>query len=237
MSATVDFVGVVPAAGAARRIAPLPCSKEVYPVGFQRDPESGELRAKVVSSHLLDKFRAAGVRDAFIVIRSGKWDIPAYFREGNGSGINLAYIVIDDSLGPPDTVDRAYPFIENRPIAFGFPDIVSGPDDLFVQLIDRQRTTAADLVLGLFPSPDCRLADMIDIDDDGRVRDVVLKPPTSALRYTWTSAVWTPPFTRYLHAFVAAERAQTRSEEHTSELQSQQEISYAVFCLKKKKKT
>ena len=25
-----------------------------------------------------------------------------------------------------------------------------------------------------------------------------------------------------------------RSEEHTSELQSQQEISYAVFCLKKK---
>src|SRR5881409_4322670 len=28
----------------------------------------------------------------------------------------------------------------------------------------------------------------------------------------------------------------TRSEEHTSELQSQSHISYAVFCLKKKKK-
>ena len=28
----------------------------------------------------------------------------------------------------------------------------------------------------------------------------------------------------------------TRSEEHTSELQSHSEISYAVFCLKKKKK-
>ena len=28
----------------------------------------------------------------------------------------------------------------------------------------------------------------------------------------------------------------TRSEEHTSELQSQFRISYAVFCLKKKKK-
>src|SRR6056300_1528910 len=28
-----------------------------------------------------------------------------------------------------------------------------------------------------------------------------------------------------------------RSEEHTSELQSHSEISYAVFCLKKKKKT
>src|SRR3546814_1477155 len=29
----------------------------------------------------------------------------------------------------------------------------------------------------------------------------------------------------------------TRSEEHTSELQSLMRISYAVFCLKKKKKT
>src|SRR3546814_10267553 len=31
--------------------------------------------------------------------------------------------------------------------------------------------------------------------------------------------------------------AQIRSEEHTSELQSLMRISYAVFCLKKKKKT
>ena len=30
--------------------------------------------------------------------------------------------------------------------------------------------------------------------------------------------------------------ARTRSEEHTSELQSRELISYAVFCLKKKKK-
>src|SRR3546814_9415312 len=35
---------------------------------------------------------------------------------------------------------------------------------------------------------------------------------------------------------VQAER-QDRSEEHTSELQSLMRISYAVFCLKKKKKT
>ena len=30
---------------------------------------------------------------------------------------------------------------------------------------------------------------------------------------------------------------QDRSEEHTSELQSRETISYAVFCLKKKKKS
>src|SRR3546814_2435797 len=35
----------------------------------------------------------------------------------------------------------------------------------------------------------------------------------------------------------AATRTWERSEEHTSELQSLMRISYAVFCLKKKKKT
>src|SRR3546814_2023697 len=36
---------------------------------------------------------------------------------------------------------------------------------------------------------------------------------------------------------VPVDRAAVRSEEHTSELQSLMRISYAVFCLKKKKQT
>src|SRR3546814_3109750 len=38
-------------------------------------------------------------------------------------------------------------------------------------------------------------------------------------------------------AAIRLEEAETRSEEHTSELQSLMRNSYAVFCLKKKKKT
>src|SRR3546814_1733992 len=41
------------------------------------------------------------------------------------------------------------------------------------------------------------------------------------------------PFLQLLHALHAD--AELRSEEHTSELQSLMRISYAVFCLKKKK--
>src|SRR3546814_5711467 len=40
--------------------------------------------------------------------------------------------------------------------------------------------------------------------------------------------------TQYLRAFTAYKMLSTRSEEHTSELQSLMRISYAVFCLKKK---
>src|SRR3546814_5770262 len=39
-----------------------------------------------------------------------------------------------------------------------------------------------------------------------------------------------------LASHIALEEASVRSEEHTSELQSLMRISYAVFCLKKKKK-
>src|SRR3546814_10430575 len=39
-----------------------------------------------------------------------------------------------------------------------------------------------------------------------------------------------------LRDFFGADGASGRSEEHTSELQSLMRISYAVFCLKKKKK-
>src|SRR3546814_5469238 len=39
-----------------------------------------------------------------------------------------------------------------------------------------------------------------------------------------------------LQEYVGIVQSQQRSEEHTSELQSLMRISYAVFCLKKKKK-
>src|SRR3546814_3438577 len=41
----------------------------------------------------------------------------------------------------------------------------------------------------------------------------------------------------YRGYLMTVEQAQRRSEEHTSELQSLMRISYAVFCLKKKKTT
>src|SRR3546814_4696324 len=44
------------------------------------------------------------------------------------------------------------------------------------------------------------------------------------------------PFAVRSRQSAAAQRAGGRSEEHTSELQSLMRISYAVFCLKKKKK-
>src|SRR3546814_12277768 len=52
----------------------------------------------------------------------------------------------------------------------------------------------------------------------------------------YTSCAWSLALRAGRRAH-AAPRHPTRSEEHTSELQSLMRISYAVFCLKKKNKT
>ncbi len=203
-----DVVALVPVAGTGNRIAPLPCSKELYPIGFRRDTQTGELRPKVASHYLLEKFRAAGVANAYVIVRDGKWDIPAYFGDGALVGMRLAYLVIAESLGPPDTLDRAYPFVRNRDVAFGFPDILCGPDDVFVRLLERFETTGADVVLALYRAHDHRRMDMVEVDEAGQVRAIVLKPTSTALRLTWLFAVWAPAFTECLHEFLAAERAE-----------------------------
>src|SRR3546814_10752669 len=51
--------------------------------------------------------------------------------------------------------------------------------------------------------------------------------------YSGDYVPYVPPTDRYAPA--PARRAQARSEEHTSELQSLMRSSYAVFCLNKKK--
>src|SRR3546814_4421804 len=58
-------------------------------------------------------------------------------------------------------------------------------------------------------------------------------PEGAALRDTW----WHMGLMLTATSLFATRLLLRRSEEHTSELQSLMRISYAVFCLKKKKKT
>ena len=78
-----EVVGFIPAGGQASRIAPLPCSKELFPVGLHTAAEGRGSPAKVVAHYLLEKMRFAGITNAYIVLRPRKWDIPAYFRDAS----------------------------------------------------------------------------------------------------------------------------------------------------------
>jgi dTDP-glucose pyrophosphorylase len=197
-----EVVAVLPAAGRSRRLAPLPCSKELLPVGLVTFPGIEGARPKVVSHYLLECLRETGVRKGYVVIRQGKWDIPAYWSDGKRLGMDLAYLVIESSSGPPDTIDRAYAFVKDKIVAFGFPDILFRPKDVFAKLLARLDHPAIDVVLGLFPAHNPKTMDMIDIDASHRVCGIQLKPRRTRLKYGWLCAVWTPAFTEFLHQFL-----------------------------------
>ena len=202
-----EVVALLPAAGRSRRLAPLPCSKEILPVGLGQIPGVDGHRPKVASHYLLECLREAGVRKAYMVIRQGKWDIPAYWGDGTLLGMHFAYVPIEGSAGPPDTIDRAYPFVKDKIIAFGFPDILFRPKDVFTKILTRLDRQKSDVVLALFRAHDVKQMDMIEMDASQWVRAIHLKPKTSHLKYAWLCAVWTPTFTEFLHEFLRKVRA------------------------------
>jgi len=199
-----EVIGLIPAAGKATRLSPLPCSKELFPIGFGASSKDNNLIPKVVSHYLLEKMRLAGITKAYIVIREGKWDIPAYFDDGSILDINLAYLMMGLPFGVPYTLDQAYPFVQDAIIAFGFPDILFKADDAFDQLLAYQAAKKIDVVMGLFPCKRSRKADMVALGDDRRVERVIIKPRETNLRFSWAVAVWTPVFSRFMHEYLSA---------------------------------
>jgi glucose-1-phosphate thymidylyltransferase len=202
------LIGLIPAGGMGQRLAPLPCSKEIFPLGFYRRSEDGQQSPKVAGHYLIDGMRAAGVRQAFIILRPGKWDIPAYFGNGESFGIHLAYLIRNLPFGVPFTVDCAYPFVEKCRVAFGFPDILFRPDDALSQLAQKQEESGADLVLGLFPTDSLQKWDLVERDSQDRIVRIAPRPHQGTRGYTWCIAVWSPEFAGFIHRTVrqAAER-------------------------------
>jgi glucose-1-phosphate thymidylyltransferase len=199
-----DLVGVIPAAGTASRLGPLPCSKELLPFGFHRGDKKNPSRPKVVSHYLLRKMRRANVSKVYMILRKGKWDIPAYFGDGKMLDMHIAYLMMDLPFGVPYTIDQAYPFVKDSIVLFGFPDIPFQPKDAYVQLLNKQRDTQADLVLGLFLADHPAKMDMVELDNKGFVRGIQIKPSKTHLQYTWIIAVWTSAFTHHMHEYISS---------------------------------
>ncbi|HEY9845108.1 MAG TPA: sugar phosphate nucleotidyltransferase [Candidatus Caenarcaniphilales bacterium] len=213
-----QVIGLLPAGGRGTRIAPLPGSKELYPIGFRPVDQGRSLRPKVVCHYLLENMRLAGIAKAYIVLRPGKWDIPAYLEDGTLLDMSLGYLIVRLPYGVPYTLDQAYPFVQDALVALGYPDILFQPADAYVQLLTRQAASNADVVLGVVPFDQPHKAGMVDFDTHNRVRRVVEKPSQSNLRYMWGTAVWAPRFTHFMHQYLAALEAKIQQSNPDHEL-------------------
>jgi glucose-1-phosphate thymidylyltransferase len=198
-----EVVGIIPAAGWATRIGQLPCSKEILPVGFHRADDGSSAQPKVIISYLLDKMQFAGIRKAYIVLRKGKWDIPAYLGDGSAHDMHLCYLMQGLPYGVPFTLDQAFPFIKESIVALGFPDTIYETKEIYIKLIEQLKGSDADVVLGLFPADYPQNADGVDVDSDGIIHRVFAKPHAASRKIVWAAAVWRSTFTQFMHEYLA----------------------------------
>jgi glucose-1-phosphate thymidylyltransferase len=201
-NSVLNIVGIIPAAGRASRLGQLPCSKELLPFGFHKNSREEPSQPKVVGHYLLERMQTGNASKVYIILRKGKWDIPNYFGDGKMLDMPIAYLMMDLPFGVPYTIDQAYPFVKDAIVLFGFPDIPFQPGDAFLQLLNKQRDTRADLVLGLFQADHPEKMDMVELDTKGFVRGIQIKPSKTHLQYTWIIAVWTSAFTQYIHEYI-----------------------------------
>lgn len=202
-----ELVGLIPAGGQALRLGNLPCSKEIYPLQLWSENKD---EPRVISEYLVKYYQLAGCSHIYFIIREGKWDIPKYFGDGSRFNTNIGYLMMNLPYGTPFTLDQAYPFVKDKYVALGFPDVVIEPQNAFKKLFAHLKKTKADIVLGLFPNDMPEKCDMVKLDDNGQITEIIIKEKDQGLRYSWLIAVWSPKFTEFLHKYI--EKAKQTSE-------------------------
>ncbi len=215
-------VGIVPAAGYARRLGELGCSKELLPV---RPPATPGGEPEPVCHTVLRALARAGIPRAVVVTRRGKEDIAARLGAGDRLGLSLDYVTLGESPSPVHSVAAGLELAPEAVVALGFADVLYDPPDPFTPMLDRLRRGRADVVLGLFPPTSDYVTERVDTAPDGVVVAIDPNPVDADERPTWTLAVWRPSFSRFLvdrvkeaDAGAAPGEPERVSEARTSEL-------------------
>ncbi|MCZ6727090.1 MAG: NTP transferase domain-containing protein [Acidobacteria bacterium] len=223
MAAPRPLIGLVPAAGRATRLGDISGCKELLRV----PGPAGDGEQRPVAEYLLRAMAQAGVERAYIVLRHGKWDIPARFGPALPDGPRLAYLVTPGTASIPATLDVAYPFVRDANVVTGFPDSCFTPGDAVARAVCRHLTGGAGVTLALFRSDRPDKTDMVELDG-GRVSGFRVKPGPSELEYTFGAAVWGPELTEFMHALLAQREASAGEKLTYSELQISEVLGAAL---------
>jgi glucose-1-phosphate thymidylyltransferase len=200
-----ELVGLLPAAGRGTRLGPIPCSKEIMPLGFQPAAEDGRPPWRpltAIESHLR-ALRAAGAGRAVIVIGETKADVVRYVGDGEQYSLSVAYVYQRHLRGMPFALDLARPWLGQATVLFAMPDTLVHPGDTMARLAGHHAAAGADVTLGLFRTTTPHKFGMVDLDGAGRVAAFIDKPARTQLEWMWGLAAWSPSFTRLLHDYLA----------------------------------
>jgi glucose-1-phosphate thymidylyltransferase len=163
-------VGIVPAAGFARRLQPLSSSKEVCLIG-----------GRPIIDYLLDRMEVAGCTEIRVVTRPEKQDVADHAR-AHGAVVLLARpTTVSESL-----LAGLHDLAPESRVVFGFPDTLWQPRDGFARLLAALRP-GWDVVLGIFRADAPSRSDVVTLAGD-RVTTIQIKPEQPSSDLVWGCA-------------------------------------------------
>ncbi len=168
MADTPRVVGVVPAAGRATRLQPIPCSKETLVVG-----------GRPVMEYALERIGAADPSEVRVVTRAEKRDV-VELAERLGARVLLA-----EPATLAASILAGLAGLDREDVALvALPDTLWEPLDGFRRMLERL-DEGVDVVLGVFPSAEPERSDVVSLDERGDVTEVAVKPPVARSHLVW----------------------------------------------------
>ena len=199
-----ELIGVLPAAGRGSRLGPIPCSKEVMPLGFQPSDHAPvawrpvtAIETNLIALHL------AGARRVVTIISETKADVVRYVGDGRRYDLDVAYVYQQQLRGMPFALNLARPWVGQATTIFAMPDTLITPIDTMARLAADHQRHGAEVTLGLFTTNTPHRFGMVALDAHGRVVRSEEKPKQSDMTLMWGLAAWSPRFADFLATYLA----------------------------------
>ena len=163
-------VGLVPAAGHARRLQPIAGAKEMLEVG-----------GRPVIDYLLERMEVGGCTEIRVITRAEKEDVVEHAASRGARVVLARPATVSESL-----LAGLRGLSEETPVVFGFPDTLWEPRDGFARLL-AALSPGSDVVLGIFNAQAPARSDVVTFEDD-RVTGIQVKPSQPRSSLVWGCA-------------------------------------------------
>ncbi len=160
--------GVILAAGRGTRM---------YPVTRAVPKELLQLGTLPIIDYNIEQMRVAGIHRLYIVVGYHKEGVMDYIGSGRRYGMEVAFLYQDEPKGNADALSLVEPFVEST-FCVVFGDEYLEPDTAMRKLIDFHLSKGAVATVGVIKAEDARTTSIVQTDKDGRILDIVEKPPS-----------------------------------------------------------
>jgi glucose-1-phosphate thymidylyltransferase len=188
----MEKIGLIPAAGYARRLGKIQGSKEMIPV-------NGGYGIEPVCHSLIRQFENSGILKIVLVTRKEKVDLLHHLECNLNFNVEIETVILEQTTSTLESICATYELIRDKEVYLGFPDMMVSPVNAMSILLEAKSRSSSNVLLCALPAKDASKVDMIDIALNNSLVDLVIKDPDCCYKYTWIMACWMSNFTEYLY--------------------------------------